>query len=149
MRLPECIVCGEPVGGESTSWTHSACVSGPGWDLTGPLALWPEWARALKLEEERQRENEGWRILQGIEVMPFCDVGRGEGSWDEEERLARDVTGHWSLSLEQRPRVLRAKGAGSATKSSTSKSLTTISQTGLPLVGGETCLESSLPRRKS
>jgi len=43
--------------------------------LTIPFTDWPEWARALKREEERQRENERERIDAGIDVLLFSEMG--------------------------------------------------------------------------
>lgn len=82
MRLPCCIICGKPIEGECTFWVHPRCLTGDGWDLRAPFTEWPDWARALRLDEERQRENETDRIEKGIEVYDFCDLG--DGGDDEE-----------------------------------------------------------------
>ena len=74
MRLPECIVCGEPMGGMSTGWVHSRCATGQGWDLRESTEDWPEWAMALRLDEERQRENEGWRMKRNIEIVSLDEI---------------------------------------------------------------------------
>ena len=78
MRLPCCVVCGEPIGGESTAWCHSRCVRGEGWDITGPLESWPEWARDMWRLEKRQRRMETRRIARGIEVVTVSDLSGNE-----------------------------------------------------------------------
>ena len=74
MRLPQCIICGEPVGGESTFWVHVRCAKGAGWDLTKPYTEWPEWAQALKRDEETLRLGERARIAGGFEEYLFSDL---------------------------------------------------------------------------
>lgn len=72
-RLPCCIVCGEPIGGDGTWWCHPECAVGDGFDLTKPRADWPDWALDLIAIEEPMRVNERWRRKRGIELVNIDD----------------------------------------------------------------------------
>ena len=74
MHLPCCIICGEPIGGESTDWVHPQCAKGDGWDLTIPYIDWPGWAKVLVMEEHRCRDREQRRIEEGIEEVSVSDL---------------------------------------------------------------------------
>lgn len=74
VRQCNCLICGQPII-RGTPWLHMGCIKGPGWDLSGPFRTWPEWAKALKRDEQAMRRNSPC----DVEVISLDELLEREG----------------------------------------------------------------------
>ena len=64
--MAKCMCCGNPI--QPTFWVCDGCERGYG--LAAPVSKWPEWAKQLRRDTEKERQQEARMMVE----IPASDV---------------------------------------------------------------------------